>query len=674
MSRLMCFLAGREDREWFTKFWDERGRREQAKVIALSLQARRLAEELGVPHDSCDGISWNLNKPALYDRARSMALWFESELFRDMEELEPLLDYRGYPLLFMHQAPLILVLYDLLQSWVLMGEIFYRDRPGELHIGRRELPLLGNWQILLTGERGLEMEAAAALAPLRGIAVHEYPWPVSAPGPEPVRPSFMRRLARAVKNALRRAVPRKPDASPKGAEVLVRTWGGYYVDQFLDALEHVAGQGVSVHLMTTGGPVEESARERMARNGIAHTVLSQWPVPDEEGLRRRITALGEAACGALDASPEADEFFSLHGECFYGILKPFVHRELVLNLPRTVVELERAQGYLDVLKPGLLLEHNALLPEGLAGVLPARARGLATLTMNHGAPGVVGTERHTFATEFNAVVGEPYRNMLVESMGADPRRLYPVGDMRIDALRGMKPDPDAKARQGFDPERPVCVFCDMSGWVQNVAWRHSTYSTVRAVASMAQAMPHVQFIYRVHGGTDHSDLREAVQASGADNLQFEEARERPFEALLEASDVVVSHNSSAIVEALASGVPVVYLYAKAFMEPSYRPSEALVFVGEHEGLVPTVHRLLDKGLDRTAVRRLAQEFFDHRICGLDGGARNRLADVVLQLVRAPRSEAGRGFDDWLERVRSSSRYVSEIYGSGKRPDGEWTGP
>ncbi|WP_028587890.1 hypothetical protein [Desulfocurvus vexinensis] len=670
MKELLLAMTGR-DAAWVAARLEAGAGR--ATVFAPTLEARLALEARGVPHRAHEALAWGLDKHALFDRARRLAWeWFQAPGVAALPAVARVASWRGYPLLAMHQSWLLLSLKEVLEARAFMAAVLDAEAPDRVVLAARGNPFGAYWLQALTGDGGLEPEAARALCRLRGLDVELVePGPGPEAGGRAPAPRAALRALRRVASGLRRRLRlgSRPGAcgapcdrafleSGPGPGILMLTWGGYYLHQLLPVLEHLRGAGARLAVGLLGGNFVPGQRAALRAAGVACFHKPSWSVPGEAERMARVAALGAEAMDALRGSTAARAYFEGQGCGLDGPLELALGRELTTTLPETVRDLARAEAILDAFAPDVLVSQFALQPLGLADVLPARLRGVATLNIAHGNPAEMGAVRNTFATARCTVPGARFQATMERVHGLGPGVVRAVGELRLEALA---PDGDprtARLRHGLDPERPVCVFCDMSGWTtKTTIWRHCSRAVLRQALALMDAVPGLQLVYRVHHGADYTALREHLRGLGRADLHFQISPDPLLTDVVRAADVVVAQNCSAITEALACGVRVVFNCVYGDRLPSYAGFAALAVADTDAALVAAVRAAVAEPMAADAVRALARPYYDAMLHGLDGGAAQRQARAVLDLAADPGARTP-GFADWAARLEASCRFAS----------------
>ncbi|NJB69207.1 hypothetical protein GGQ74_002904 [Desulfobaculum xiamenense] len=648
-----------------------------AVVAATTLAAQDALAGAGIPFRIFEAEAWDVDKQALSDAARRMAAtWHLADALRGHPDMLTAATHRDIPLYPVLFHTVFLGMFEAMQAHVFMRRVLDTVRPRRVVMAEWGDPFASGLYGVLASEEGLEREALAGLCASRGIAVERVPFvpedaAIEEDGVCPVRgvlpvlarkvatvradpASVWRRFKRAFAGADRGRMTWESDGPPAGSpSVLVRTWAGHYLDQVLPVVTLLAGRGAAVTVAVEGGIPSRWQVRRLHRVG-ARLVRCASGLQVRAALRLHWERLGRAALRAVEEA-SAELFADGNGESFAGPAMAVMRHALVRGLPDAAADIECGRELLDRVRPDVELSHFAVAASGVGGVLPARVAGVPTLTIGHGLHVYTEAERDVFATRVCATAGTVHREAAMHALGCAAELLPTVGDCRLDMLAPSDGRARAVRRLGLSPAHPVCVACVTGPWTQAREARHADARTLRGVLALRREVPGVQLVYRMHHGADAAPFRGAVESLGDAGVIFQSAPNPPLPEVLRAADVVIAHQGSAIAEAVLCGVRVIYLCALAPEEPSSLDCPVIVPVRRLEDLPGAVRGMLATPMSRREVRERAQPWLERVLCGADGGAARRMADLVLAL--AARGDEP-GFEDWLDRQRASAAFSS----------------
>jgi glycosyltransferase involved in cell wall biosynthesis len=641
------------DAGWLASLRQKQGEGGEVVVAAPTFDGRLLAESLQLPYRAYEDIAWNIDKLEINNIAREKANgWHRLGTLAGCDALEAIRSFAGYPLLDMHQSLLLLALQEIIQAHRFMHQVLAVEKPNAVLCGERPNPFLGEPITFITGSNGVEREVVKSINRRR----HADPGVF-----EEFRKNFILRpppVNRPIADAsLFNSLPMST-----GPKILIFAWGDYYLDYFDNAIEKLAGQKARICLALIGGELLPAKKDALQRKGVCVFEKASWPVAGAGRIWSECLLKCEQAARTLYGSKTLEEYFSDgFGSYYPSLVSDFLCKQ-ILNLPATVVELLRSESIIRAYSPDMVLNHFCIHPFETCDVLPARALGVPTLTIDHGIHGVNDSQRLTFAAEYYGVSGTCTQKAIHTAVGADDRSILVLGNSRYEGIAFSTEKPgSAKKRLGLDPDRPVCIFCDCSGWSHMSEWRHSTFATAAAIVAVKSFIPGLQIIYRVHHGTRYQGMERYFKDLGDADIHFQVSPNPALLDILSAADLVVSHYSSAVGESLLSGVPVVYLTLHGEPEASYSGCEAIKIADTRERLVQAVSEILGAGLSRSMVRKLAQPYLDIALDGNRGGTSERLSDFIVQLASRPRANRKPGFHDWLDRIETASRFDAKKF-------------
>lgn len=643
--KIFCLVLDLDDHKWLAPFWEGRSTTDQIVVVAPTFDGRVICRSLDIPFKTYEEVAWGLDKPAIHDLARRQsAQWHKLQSLKDNLPLRLIREFNRYPILDMHQPVLLLAILEIIQAHRFIHKILKVEQPDRIMYGERENPFLVHPIFIIAGSNGVEREVVKSILTRHNPQDKFSPDQFLAPPPEftlPVAdPSIF-----------------NWSADQTGPKIMIFAWGDYYLDYFEKVLEKLLLQKARIVMVITGGDLKEEQRHAWQSKGICVFKKSSWLVPNQEAIWSAWSAkCAQAAEGIYNNRSLEDYFSDDHGTYYPGLANHVLCKQ-IMETPSTVVELLRAESMIRAFAPEMVLNHFCIHPLESCNVLPGRMLGIPTLTLDHGVHGYIDTQRVTFATEYYGVTGSCFRDALLMAVKAPPSNVCVVGNTRYDDIESEAGSPaDYKLGLDLDPTRPLCIFCDNSGWSHMYEWRHSTSASAEAITSLKSLIPGLQIIYRVHHGAGYKGMSAFFNNLNDPDIHFQVSPNPALVDILPAADIVIAHYTSAVTESLLHGVPVIYLTALGEPEPSYFGCEAIKIANSFEELPVLISELLKASLPREDVRRKAQSYFDIALAGNDGKASERLAEMILKLAALPREELKPGFQDWMDRIDASCNF------------------
>jgi len=265
------------------------------------------------------------------------------------------------------------------------------------------------------------------------------------------------------------------------------------------------------------------------------------------GPGRRVRKLLRRAWQRMFHDPAVRQAFEYRGTDLFPVLEDDI-RQCATEIMERVVERYRAYGLvLDEIRPEVAVLSNEGNEAGKTLVLAAREHGVPVVTLQHG----------------TVIVPHAW-------MPIDADRVAVWGDAAVDVFTGAGVAGDRLAVTGapwFDSERIVPERSDARKTVLLLTCINAfdvSPMTMRRIVETVSAIPGYRLVIRPHPGEPASWYEKQIEGYS------DTARVLPPESLAESlgrARVVLSHNSTAIIDAAMSGRSVVLLpspYADKF--------------------------------------------------------------------------------------------------------------
>ena len=289
-----------------------------------------------------------------------------------------------------------------------------------------------------------------------------------------------------------------------------------------------------------------------------------------------------------------------------------------------------------------ILLNESETPSGKTVALWAKSNGIPVLVLSHGVGmGEVYTVTRDFVADYLLFVGErgtePY-----EDVGFPRDRMIVCGNpawdessKKVSARESVRKQLESAAK--LDMQLPTVVFG--TTWNARLTSLHDVQiyeQTLRAFFAGCRALrdrgasfnavvkdrpPNAQF-----GAAKSKEIAEEV---GLDRYSYATG---DMMTILVGSDLFVSYESSAFVEATIAGIPSIAIWApSAFLTgPSLDRSDGIPYVphDDPQSLADVMHRMLFDPTARAASLTLQQARLPHFTAPLDGRASERCAEAI----------------------------------------------
>lgn len=620
------------------------------KAVALTLDARLGMRRAAAAYDTLPGLSQSLDRATLRRDARYFArYWFELDSLSHDADVRDFGAYRDYPLYAMQWTHLCFWMTEAVTSLEVARLILERERPSEVILVDDAPAPPAYWY---TPHDNWDAAALSLVARRHGVPVT---WLRADSSRErPGRPHPFRRCIGSIRSSLSKLRGRFDDRDSDrpllafeaksigstGRSVLAIAHGHHYLSQLLP---HVLELGRRGHRVILGhherlGP---DAREQLVAGHIDLIDLSRLAAttrgPAWEWKQR-----SESAFAAADRNHEFRAFFRhRNGIQFWPLVRPMFQTLFSDDIPLTVAHLVAAEEIIESVKPNLLLAGLCEASIDAAYTLAAGAAGTASLGLQHGTILKGHSECIAFASDDFAVWGCAAQRAL----DRDSHAVVGNADFeqRYRAHRQANPSTNGI---DIDPTRPVCLYLGAIGWAVNDVDRYAEEDLFAAVLDLRKALPDLQLIIRLHAGEVTELLREMARERGVDAIIDPKAS---LQELLELSDVVVSQTTTAGLEAMIAGKPLIYLNIHCERDwLPYAECGAAVGVYEADQLAPAVKRVLSDATLREELARKARQLIAEQVDGLTGDSARRMADLCERTIGERRGETGS--TDYLNRM------------------------
>ncbi len=268
----------------------------------------------------------------------------------------------------------------------------------------------------------------------------------------------------------------------------------------------------------------------------------------------------------------------------------------------------------------------------------ARAQGIPSIEMQHGfeyyGPGSV-SKRHR--SEYTGVYGPLTARQLAE-VGDNDTTPVIIGSPRFDVYASLRDAGANKKSTGRVTVLCVAPAVDPGGDFDT----YETEEFFKTIANAATHIPNIHVIVKRRPGPNRDEWYLSMIASLFSTISHEVAQFEPFAELYPCADIVISCYSTAAIEAMQCGKPLIYLGVspeQAMMGVhhfSYYASQGAMMIATTEAELSTALVFLVRDQHaRAEVSKHAVAFLD-REYAFDGRANERAAELVRSLAASKR--------------------------------------
>lgn len=615
-------------------------------LLSPGLEASCSLGALGYAHRRCRNIYRHLDNKTIRDAARFFSrFWFEQEHINQLIRAGQVFEYKGYPLMVMLHAHLRGWFAESIISVQAMDGILAQFMPERVICYDSEPVRFTYWH---DPSFNLEPTALVSLAEARGIAVTRLkmksPVPVNgqtAPLPETSRAERLRMDIQWSQGI---------------GKVLIISHAFFYFDQFIPIMEQLVADGFSLQVLFHEALTEQQQGILGKLNIPA--VSSQAYLDDASRNRHTVRhPEADAVYTAMAEKSQIREFFATpEGIPFWEVIKGRLKHLLLEDLPDCLLRIDAAEMMMADFQPDLVFSGLDQVSHDTPWVLAAGRRGIRTMVYQHGIWNNDAVDQLTFASEMICAMGPGPVRHAVDRFHLDETRITATGYPFFEGLygRAIAPDPSTLRSQiCLDPNRPVGLFLGAMGWVWGPDCRHSESTVLQSLLDLLKEMPELTLIVRMHSGDQVHAMYPTLQRFGARvklNPDFS------LKELLAVSNVVITQQTTAGLEAVCAGRPLVYLNIASERDTfPFARSGAAVGVYKPGALAATVRRVLTDNKTRELMNRYREPFLEDQVYGLDGSATKRISHLCREMIEKNGGQvtvgaSGERFGSWIERT------------------------
>ncbi|MEK7095346.1 MAG: CDP-glycerol glycerophosphotransferase family protein [Patescibacteria group bacterium] len=336
-----------------------------------------------------------------------------------------------------------------------------------------------------------------------------------------------------------------------------------------------------------------------------------------------------------DVRDKISPVFFWRGYTFDNLLLNAVH-DIVGGFEKILSEIEGTQALYEQLRPQVVLLRASVSAQIHFSVLPLVAKnfGIPSLELQHGIEYLgPGSWSRDHVAEYIATYGSIVKRELL-SIEYDSERIREIGSPRFDNYVLDHKDKKILPQDKFTV---LCIAPDIRPFEIYDSYSAENYfsSVAKAVKSLKTA--HVLIKLRP-GPADEALLRVIVERVFSD-IPHRIVQYEPLSHLYQQADAVVSCFSTAILEALQFGMPVVIpalnpvdAQVVNFHFLPYKQAGALFIVLTEAEFSLILKELASHPEKRNEIRQKIQMFISENFL-FDGHSRERYADLILELTK-----------------------------------------
>lgn len=255
----------------------------------------------------------------------------------------------------------------------------------------------------------------------------------------------------------------------------------------------------------------------------------------------------------------------------------------------------------------------------------------ALFEFKHGTRGKVGVYGHGECSKI-AVFGDAVERMLV-SEGVNPERIVVTGNPKFDKnlkYRNLNCKGRVCQRWQISEDKDIILLLTQY-FVESKIWSaEQRRKFVLAIANATAALPKTQLIIKLHPPIENEeDYQEIVKDLSPPPIICKYAS---LPELLNACSLAITVSSTAALEAMAMGKPVVIVDLFSTPGSSFYKGSGALFAEREEGILPAIQKALYDPQTREEMAKSMEKFVYQQAYLQDGQASKRIADLIRSMA------------------------------------------
>ena len=298
-------------------------------------------------------------------------------------------------------------------------------------------------------------------------------------------------------------------------------------------------------------------------------------------------------------------------------------------LPSIVHTLELVRRIIQIEQPNLLLTIDETGLLGKAAALQGLRLSVPTLNVQHGVRTDSPWAEDQLFDRF-ATFGPSSKETFVKR-GNDPSIFIPTGAPRYDRIfrrEGIKSRQQVAVELGLDPGQPIITFTSQRAWgrMTPIVKRETLLALLRA-----WHQTDAQLVVKLRHGQPDYVPPEASREPGWNEVKV--TADYDLYDLFNASDVVVTAYSTAGMEAVAMGKPLLIINLTGQPDPiPYVQEGVAVGAYQPDQVAPALLHLLSTGRPDPNWLQCRRGFIRRHLTSDDGRSADRLAQLMLEMM------------------------------------------
>ena len=661
----LCIILNEDDMKWAKNLIEKNINNKNFLVITPTFNGAVAIKKFNYTHYRCEDIAWKINKLKLHKKSNNIILklfkFYQNNIhsFLKKDSL-----FKRYPVFKMHYLSYAYYLFEVLTSWTYANNILKSFNPSEIFIGvnkkiyseeHRYLSHIWNHDNSLS----LSFET---LALQKKIKINKYFYNIQNSSYEKIR-NLLKLIYYFYKIIVNNFIyfffniVNLPNhyfynlRNTNRKKILINSQSGYYFDMIKSDILRLSKNDCLIFINFIDHSIAIKDLYKILKPNIK-ILYNFMPISLFQNLNFNKIFLGRKNLNKILI--KITNYLNTLGS-FNKIFLKAIQNEILFFMPGTMSLLKNYEKKYSKLKLDIAFSHFDLHAFETALIFPLKKKKIPTISSSHGMPGFLFF-REVYSSDFFLTSSNIYQKFLQNTLKT--KKILLSNNNFYDSINCKYNKKSAKLLFNLNPQKPVCIFCDDSSFLIQDQFINSEFSNINKIIELKNKMPDIQLILRYHGGFDISNLRKYIDSFGYKDIFVQQHPNPLFREIVKAADIVITHRSSAMLESLASGVPVIYMTSESYIDPFFKGYKEIKIINNFNVLHDHINKFFkNKNYKEKKIQKNKSRFLNN----FQSSRKKRyLSDFIINSLNKNKKLENVDFLDWQQRLYNTIKYKNNI--------------
>lgn len=661
----LCIILNEDDIKWAKNLIQKNINNENFLVIAPTFNGAVALKKFNYIHHRCEDIAWKINKLKLYEKSNKIIL----KLFKFYQNnvhsiLKKDSIFKRYPVFKMHYLSYVYYSFEVLSSWTYANNILKNFNPTEIFVGVNQKFYSKEHQYLshIWSHNNSLSLSFENLALQKKIKINRYFNNIQNSSHEKIR-NLLKLTYYFCKIIVNNFIyfffnlinfPSRYFyilSNSNQKKILINLQSGYYFEMIKNDILRLSKSNCLIFINFVDNSIDIKDLHKILKPNIKilynFTPISLFQIQ----IFNKIF-LGHKSINKI--LTKITNYLNKLGS-FNKIFLKAIKNEILFFIPGTISLLQNYEKKYNKLNLNIAFNHFDLHPFETALIFPLKKNKILTVSSAHGMAKSL-LFRDVYASDFFLTSSNIYKNFLQNVFNT--KRVLLSNNNFYDSINYKYNKKKAKLLFNLNPQKPVCIFCDDSSFLNSEQYINSQFSNINKIIELKNKIPDIQLIFRYHGGFDISNIRKYIDSFGYKDIFVQQHPEPLFREIVKAANIVISHGSSAILETLASGVPVIYITSETYLDPFFKNYKEIKIINNFNLLYDYINKFFkSKNYKIKKIQKKKSRFLNNF---QSIGKKNYLSDFILNSLNKNKKLENVDFFDWQKRLNKTLKYKNNI--------------